>query len=285
MNFKTSKIPILTIVFYQIAGLPILIKYVPIFMSHSHDVLESYPLYIYSAGWIVLFGFFAFKGRQEEVNELGLSSLQRTSGRGIHFPREKAWLYNEMPLSLSHPDRKGRGHVECLAYKCGSIVIFWLPRNLKAGIYINNLEIEPKVVMVRAKFLSYDVTPKWKEEFLAVQDPSFKCLRYFGRNDIEPALHSGELLNKITDLVDFISHKKGRLIIEDSLIAAYFPEELPDGNELFPRAYKLWQEVARVQWPRKDFNPFDNRRSAISLIIVAAIIVAFIAAISSTLRR
>lgn len=284
MNFKTSKIPLLIIVLYQIAGLPILVRYVPIFMSHSHDILEAYPLFIYSAGWLLIFGTWALLGRRHEITELGLSSLPRTSGKGVHFPREKAWLYRDMPVSLAHPGRKGRGHIECLADRAGSIVIFWLSRNLGAGLFINNLEEEQNVVMVRAGFLSYEVSAEWKHEILTVQDPTFRELRYFSRERIETVLHSNELLKKITETVDFISSFRGRLIIEDSLIAAYFPHELPQGEELFSRAYGLWQEVLAAQWPRKKFNPFDNWRSSASLLVAAAVITAFIVALIFTLK-
>jgi hypothetical protein len=284
MNFKTSKVPLLITVLYQIAGLPILFKYGPIFMSHSRAVKEAYPLFLYSAGWMFIIGFAAVRGRREEIDALGLSSMPRTTGRGIHFPREKAWLYEDMPVSLCTPARPGRGHVECLADRVGSIVIFWLPQNLGGGIFMNNLEEEPKSVTVRWKILSLGVTADWKHEVLAVQDPSFGNLRYFGRCDIGTVLHSGELLHRMSEAADSFAKLQGRLIIEDSFIAAYFPRELPRGEELFPVVYGLWREVAAARWPRKKFNPFESRRSSLSLLVAAAVIAAFIVAIAFSLK-
>ena len=289
MKYKLSVTARVLFWAYAFAGIPIFIKYMPILMSFSHAFSEAYPLLIYYAVWIVILGYLGFKKRRTEVTALGLSSLPRTHGRGIHFPREKAWLYKEMPVSLYHPSssyhRTGQ-HVECLVTLGGSAVIFWLPKNLQAGIFINNLEKEPKVVMVRAMFdfLLFEVTAIWKHILLAVQNPSFANLRYLGRSDIESVLHSGNLLNRITELVDIISPLQGRLVIEDSLIAAHFPDDLPQGDEIFPRAYNLWHEVAAVQWPKKEFNPFDNRRSFISLIATVAIVAALIAAIVLSLK-
>jgi hypothetical protein len=289
MKFKMSKTAFIMFWAYAFAGIPVFIKYMPILMSFSHGFLEAYPLLVYFAVWIAILGYLGFKKRRTEFNALGLSSLPRTSGRGVHFPREKTWLYKEMPVSLYHPSNsyhRTAQHVECLVTLGGSVVIFWLPRNLQAGLFINNLKKEPKVVMVRAMFdlLLFEATAIWKHILLAGQDPSFVNLRYLGRSDIEEVLHSGELLNRITDLIDFISPLQGRLVIEDSLIALHFPDDLPQGNDLFPRAYNLWHEVAAAHWPRKKFNPLNNRRSCISLIAATAVIVAFITAVVMSLR-
>jgi hypothetical protein len=269
MSKKSANFWLVILIVYQVAAIPLVIKYLPIFLSKNFT--DAFlPLGLNGAIIYVLYFTYANSKKNEVVEGLNLGSFEKAKKFGISLFPVTAYRFKDMLFSFSFLRSNASIYNEFTDGLGGAVLVFWFPQALGAIFSINNLPYESRVLSIRKGSITYQPKATWEYLALLIPNTDYAKVRWAAAGpNLGDLLLTDQTIEKITAFAETISKYEGRFRIGERGLSAVFPSNPNLNPEVLERGYELWNEFKGKNLPQVRYNPF---RSAWNIFIFLLIL-------------
>lgn len=258
MSKKSANFWFLILIVYQIAAIPLVIKYLPVFLSKNFA--DAFlPLGINGAIIYVLYFSYANSKKNEIIEGLHLSSFEKTKTHGLSLFPVTAYRFKDMLFSFNFMRSNASIYNEFTDGVGGAVLVFWFTQPLGATFSINNLLHESQVLNIRKGFIIYEPKAKWEYLTLSISKSDYARVRWAAAGpNLGDLLLTAQSIERIIAFAETISKYEGRFRIGERGLSAVFPSNPNLEPEVLERGYDLWNEFKGKMLPKVRYNPFGS---------------------------